>query len=392
MTALRLRSVPPSVVAVVRVALAAVLFLAIVLPILQQAAGDGTLGYDFRAYELGVRRVIAGQPLYDTSASGFGPFGYFFYPPPFLLLVLPLEILAGPNALAIWTVVLVVVTGASIAFLPVPRSTKWWILYLAELSWPVVFAIKLGQVGPVLLLLFVAGWRWMDRPAVLGSAIALGTLIKIQPILLGGWAALTGRLRAVSVLIVVLAVLSLLATIFAGPQAWADDLHILGRLASPTLTPHSVSLARLAFEAGVGESIANWIAILQLVVIAVVALLAIRYASPTASYLSAVVASQLITPVLWDHYALILLLPVAWLMARGRMWAALVPLATSVPLVGLTPPIVYPLAYWVVLLALLAEGVAERSSTTRTTPKDNSAPAGRLRDQANREPSAILDA
>ena len=35
------------------------------------------------------------------------------------------------------------------------------------------------------------------------------------------------------------------------------------------------------------------------------------------SYLVAVIASQLLSPILWDHYALLLLLPVAWLVDRG---------------------------------------------------------------------------
>ena len=39
------------------------------------------------------------------------------------------------------------------------------------------------------------------------------------------------------------------------------------------------------------------------------------------SYLVAVVASQLLSPILWDHYALLLLLPVAWLIERGWTWA-----------------------------------------------------------------------
>ena len=50
------------------------------------------------------------------------------------------------------------------------------------------------------------------------------------------------------------------------------------------------------------------------------------------------VASQFISPVLWDHYAVILLLPTAWLLNRGQWWAALIPLATSNLLISVTPP------------------------------------------------------
>ena len=71
----------------------------------------------------------------------------------------------------------------------------------------------------------------------------------------------------------------------------------------------------------------------------------------------AVVASQLISPILWDHYAMLLLLPVAYLCAGGRWWALLIPLATSTLLLGVTPPIAYPLCFAIVLVATFAVGV-----------------------------------
>ena len=51
-------------------------------------------------------------------------------------------------------------------------------------------------------------------------------------------------------------------------------------------------------------------------VIVVVMLVAVAKASTEVSYLTAVVASQLLSPMLWDHYAVLLLLPVAWLLQR----------------------------------------------------------------------------
>ncbi len=74
----------------------------------------------------------------------------------------------------------------------------------------------------------------------------------------------------------------------------------------------------------------------------------------------AVIASQLVSPILWDHYAVLLLLPVAYLCAAGRWWAVLIPLATSIPLVGVTPPVAYPLSFAAALLATLGVGVQAR--------------------------------
>ena len=72
------------------------------------------------------------------------------------------------------------------------------------------------------------------------------------------------------------------------------------------------------------------------------------------------VASQLLSPVLWDHYAMILLLPVAYLAAAGRWWALLIPLATATPLIGIIPAIVYPLCFFVTLGATFGVGIRAR--------------------------------
>ena len=85
--------------------------------------------------------------------------------------------------------------------------------------------------------------------------------------------------------------------------------------------------------------------------------------------LVAVVATQLLSPILWDHYAMLLLLPAAWLIDRGHRWAILVPLATPVFLVGAIPPAAYPVAFAVTLVALLlVDGAPLRTATVPSVP------------------------
>jgi hypothetical protein len=196
----------------------------------------------------------------------------------------------------------------------------------------------------------------MDRPWRFGAATALGTAIKIQPALLFGWAVLTGRRRAVALGLAVLAVLAILATIVAGPTSWIDQATLLARVSKPIDTPHNFTPGRMAFEAGLGTTVAWAVQIANWALVAAVVLWATLRCSPVSSYLAVVVASQLISPILWDHYALMLLLPVAWLISRGRRWAVLIPLATSVPAVGLVPPITYAVCYWLTLVAVVREG------------------------------------
>jgi hypothetical protein len=78
----------------------------------------------------------------------------------------------------------------------------------------------------------------------------------------------------------------------------------------------------------------------------------------------AVVATQLVSPLLWDHYAVLLLLPVAWLLNRGQWWAALLPLATALPVLGIVPAAVYPIEFAICLVAPILVG---RRATVHST-------------------------
>jgi alpha-1,2-mannosyltransferase len=335
--------------------------------LLVASAVNGTLGYDYRAYDLAVDRLFSGQPLYDATATEFGPFGLFFYPPPFALLVVPVAALPIDVAIWTWTFLLIAATVAAIALLPVSRPTQVVLLLLAALSWPLVYSIKLGQVGPIVVLLFAMGWRWLDRPIPLGVSVGLGTVIKLQPALLIGWAALTGRRRAAVVAVVVVAALAALATIITGPQAWLDEASLLSRVSRPIETPHAFGVGRLAFEAGASFEVATARHWAYLALVALVVAFTVWRGSAVASYLSVAVATQFLSPVLWDHYAVVLLLPVAWLIDRRRWWAAVIPLATSTPLtlLGVGVPALYPIGFWVTLLALAWEGMRESRARAR---------------------------
>jgi len=82
-----------------------------------------------------------------------------------------------------------------------------------------------------------------------------------------------------------------------------------------------------------------------------------------------IVVSQLLSSPLRDHYAVLLLLPVAWLANRGRTWAAVIPLLgwlslladdASLSLLGTAS---IPLTFFGVLTLLLFEAYRERRET-----------------------------
>jgi alpha-1,2-mannosyltransferase len=311
--------------------------------------------------------LLEGQRLYDPTVDVTGGFGFFYYPPPFAIALVPMALIGGQAAIWVWTLLLIAAFVAGVALLPVSRTVRWLVILLAAIDWPFLYSIKLGQVGPILFLLFAIGWRWLDRPARLGTSIGLGTLIKIQPGLLVAWAALTGRWRAAAIATAVVAGGAIVATAVEGVRPWLDYPAVLGRVSSPLTTPHNFTPGAIAYQAGLSLQLAGAIQVLAVIVALGAIVIAARSSSAEASYLVAVVASQLISPVLWDHYAMLLLLPVAWLLERRQWWAILVPIATSIILVGSLPVVIYPIAFGTCLMAPMVLGW-ERPQSERPVP------------------------
>ncbi len=335
--------------------IAAVVVVVLAVATTLAVAGD-TLGYDFRAYHAAAARVWAGLSAYDLDFTLAGAFGLFFYPPSFLPLVLPFGLLDAGVATWLWIALLASAFAGAVAAMPVETRVKWWIVLLAGLSWPFVYNMKLGQVGPLLLLGFALAWRWLERPAGFGIAAAVGAALKLQPGILLGWALLTRRWRALAAGIVALAVLVLAGTLITGVDGWFTFAGLLARVSDPIVTPQNCTPGAVLWQMGVDRGIAGAVQVAWTATVVLVVVVAALRLPPVASFLAFVIATQLVSPILWDHYAVILLLPVAWLLDRGHRWAMLIPLATSLFLVGEIPPAVYPVAFVVVLAAVFREG------------------------------------
>jgi hypothetical protein len=332
--------------------IAAVASLVIVVGLVLLSAGS-TLGYDYHAYANAADRLIHGQPLYDPSVNVAGGFAIYLYPPPFVILALPFALLPASIAPVAWIAAMLAAFLVGAALLPVRREVRWAIVLLGGLTWPLAYSLKLGQVGPLLFLLFAAGWRWLDQPGRLGAAIALGTIVKVQPAILLAWAALTGRWRAVGVAFAVGLLAALGATLLTGLATWGDYLELLRRVSAPVTTAHNFTPGAIAFQLGASEGVASAIQLTTTVAILMVTVWAALRAPAEVGYLTAATASQLLSPLLWDHYAMLLLLPVAWLLERRQWWAAVIPLATATPIVllGIVPVAIYPVLFGLGLLA-----------------------------------------
>ena len=343
--------------------LAILVFAGLIVAIL--ATAGATWGYDYQAYAHAAQRLLDGQPLYDPGVDLAGGFAIYLYPPPFAVAFVPFALLGDPAGLYAWTALLIACTVAAVALMPISVPLRWTMLLLAGLSWPFLYSLKLGQVGPILLLLFVLGWRWLERPVGLGATIGIGTLIKVQPALLGVWAVLTGRPRAAAVAAVIVLIAVIVTLPLVGIGAWSDYVTLLRTVSEPVTTPHNFTVGAVLYQAGVSASVAaavQWAVVVGALVAVVVAA---RRLPSDASFMVAVVATQLVSPLLWDHYAVVLLVPTAWLLARAAWWALAIPIATALPLVPLAPPGIYPIAF---VVALIAPFTAWRTGSQAAAP------------------------
>lgn len=330
-------------------------FLAIVALVLVQgavlASAGSTLGYDFEAYRRAGERVLAGQPLYDPAAATAGPFALFLYPPPFAIAMVPFAALPADLARGAWLGAMLASFLVGTALLPVRPGIRWTVVALAAICLPFLYAVKLGQVGPLLYLCFALAWWAMDAPIPTGIALAAGLLSKLQPGLLFGWLAFRGRFLAIVIGLAVCAGAVVVSTLVVGIGAWHDYVDLLRRVSDPISTPKNMTFGAIAFRAGVDSSMAALIQNVTVVAVLGVTVFAWLRRDPAASLMVGVMASQLVSPVLWDHYAMLVLLPVALLLQRRRWWAVALPI---LPWLGID--ILYPLSLSVALGALVLGG------------------------------------
>jgi hypothetical protein len=233
---------------------------------------------DEHAYWLAGQRLLAGQPLYDPTATAVTPFAYW-YPPPLAQLAAPVSALLPSAAFSwLWTALLLgcvlllargrpLIALAIVAFVPV--AVELWfrnvhlllaaILALGILRWPWLFSIgaiiKLAP-GLGLVYLMVRG-RWRD----LAVAVAVGGVVVLVSVALGPglWGQFVDTVQArgpndVSSIVplpyvfragagLVLAVVAgriqprlgepllIVAVVVASPTLWVDALSMLAAIA-----------------------------------------------------------------------------------------------------------------------------------------------------------------
>jgi len=318
----------------------------------------------FLAHQAQVMRS-GGVAIGENNGSAFS---VSLYPAATILTLVPLSLLPFSVAAAIYTLLSVLALIAGLRLLGV-RDNRC--LMIAVGSWPFLFGVLLGAVGPWVVLGAGIAWRWRDRlwrPAV---AIAGVVLLKLFPWPLAAWLLITKRWRA----FLAAAAIGLIAVIagwaLLGFEGMAQYPQMLAN-ASYIQEGRTLSLVKILTAIGMSTDAATALAILSaLVVLGVSWQLARRPDGERQAFALAMLAALIGTPIVWTHDLVLLLVPIALISPRlSPIW--FLPLLSPV-LVGLVESFVpganqnaaYPAAVWLAIELIVGVVVY------RSNPKPN---------------------
>ncbi|MFV9507258.1 MAG: glycosyltransferase 87 family protein [Oscillochloridaceae bacterium umkhey_bin13] len=299
--------------------------------------------YDFAIYWRAAQRHRMGEPIYEVALLRSKPFEVFKYHPSFLLLILPLSELPLATAALLWRLGQVTAVAlALIALLVAVLQRQAWlwlsaVLLLLSFS-PVTLMVRLGQVDGLLLLLItlavtLALTRWRTLGGVLYGFVAV---LKVYP---AAVMAADAAQRRWSVLLGAGAGGAGLVLVSVAVFGWANELTFW-REVVPSLGLRTIRLSNQSLYGLIGRTLfpelaasGNLATNLPLVaalhagaalLVAAVTLWAgsqiLRHASPIdaslalASLICCLVL--LVIPVSWDHYQVLLALPLLAAFAR----------------------------------------------------------------------------
>jgi hypothetical protein len=286
---------------------------------------DGTAGAQ---HDLAVFLGGAGDVLDGASPYVFRADSTFAYPPFLAWLVAPLHPLSSSAAALVWLLVSLAAVALSLWLLGLRDWRCYGLAFVFEFTRS---SIDLGTVEPLLLLAVAAAWRWRERLAEAATAVGIAIVLKLFLWPLAIWFALMRRLHAAVLGVAVAVAVALVSWAPIGFAGLGDYPGILRRLADHESTS-SYSVVALAFRAHLPLLAARIIAVLVALAILAAAAWVARdkrraprdrdIATLTLCLAAALAAS----PIVWIHYFLLLLVPLALTQPRlSLLW--LVPFA-----------------------------------------------------------------
>jgi Glycosyltransferase family 87 len=285
--------------------------------------------FDLKVFLEAGDAVLAGRSPYPDPGTLVPPSSYYVYPPLLALVIIPLSVISVSVAASIFTVLgIAAVAGALYAL-----DVRDWRCYVLAFAYPYTReALGYGAIGTFLALLAALAWRYRDDPRATGVASGLAIALKLflAPLLL--WLAFTRRVRAAAISAAAAVVLALVSWAVIG-FAGLVDYPTLVRELSDLEAEQSYSAVAVLASIGLPSTLATILAVAGGAALLALAWRRARGDGPAGdrrSFILVIAAALVLTPILWLHYLVILVVPIA--LARPRLsWLWFTPLAALIP-------------------------------------------------------------
>lgn len=298
--------------------LPALLVLAAVFPLQGRS-----YGWDLRAFVDGGQAFLHHRSPYPVaSLSALTSQDNFVYPLPVAALFAPLALLPYPVLVGLF---LGLSTACIVLTLQILNVRDRLCYAAALLALPAQYAVKLGTISPLLALGLALLWRYRDRRAIAATALAALVVAKLFLWPLAVWLIATRRVKTTvaGAAAAIAAVLLALVPAGYGAATYRDYprlLHLLSAFES------GWSFSVVGFGRALGlplsESIGLAFVLGGVLLLGVLALG--RQGREFDSFRVAIAAAFALSPIVWPHYFVLLLVPLAIATPRfSLVWLAL---------------------------------------------------------------------
>jgi alpha-1,2-mannosyltransferase len=301
-----------------------------------RSLGGLEVPFDFAIFLNAAEDVRSGDsPYVDPETVSEDAPAPYVYPPLLAILLIPATAIpddvggSSPVGVLVSLLLVACVVGALLVL-----DVRDWRCYPVALLYPPTLEnIEYGAVGPVLALLVALAWRYRDRVVAASAALGGAVVLKVflWPLLV--WLAATRRWAAALGAAAVALGLALSSWAVIAFRGLGDYPELLRRL-TDVEAENSYSAFAVLVALGLPATLAR---VLVVVAAAALLLLAWRVARGSGhngegdrrAFVLALAAGFVLTPILWLHYLVLLVVPIA--LARPRLSALwFVPLALTV--------------------------------------------------------------
>jgi len=279
----------------------------------------GSIGFDFRgAYLRAAREIVDGESPYPP-VDGFelASHSAYVYPPLLAFVIVPFTALSNGVA----AVLAVLLAAALLVATLVVLDVRDWRCYTAAALWaPTTNALHMASSSALLALAAALAWRYRATVLPLAAAIGLGVATKLilWPLLV--WTLVTGRLRPMAFAIAIAVGVTLPLWAVLGFDGLGRYPAMLRRLADLE-AEESYSLVGAFTALGVGGTGARVLAIAVAAGLLVLCVVYARRGDDARAFIAALSAGLAFSPIVWLHYLVLLLVPLAIVRPRfSAVW------------------------------------------------------------------------